>query len=211
MPHIAVCAQEDAARALLISALEAAGYRAASRGAGPSAIVVADAPSGRDRWPTLEAVRAEVRVPIVCVVDQIDWRGVRAIIGQGAQGIVFADRVERTLPSAVAAVISGQLVMPHELATGVARPAFSPREKQVLGMVVMGLRNAEIARTLFISEATVKSHLAAAFAKLGVRSRSEATALILDPENGLGLGILEISGDERGATKATLPGVNDRL
>jgi hypothetical protein len=43
----------------------------------------------------------------------------------------------------------------------------------------------------------VKSHLSSAFSKLGVRSRNEATALILDPENGLGTGILAISQDER--------------
>ena len=61
----------------------------------------------------------------------------------------------------------------------------------------MGFSNAEIARKLFVTEATVKSHLSSSFAKLGVRSRAEATARILDPEHGLGTGILAISDDGR--------------
>jgi hypothetical protein len=41
----------------------------------------------------------------------------------------------------------------------------------------------------------VKSHLSATFTKLGVRSRTQATARILDPEHGLGTGILAITND----------------
>ena len=45
--------------------------------------------------------------------------------------------------------------------------------------------NHEIAARLFLTESTVKSHLASAFEKLGVRSRKDAAALLLDPEEGL--------------------------
>ena len=86
-------------------------------------------------------------------------------------------------------------MLPRELFTGAAPPVFSPREKQVLGMVVLGFTNGEIAGKLFIAESTVKSHLNSSFAKLGVRSRAEAAARILSAENGLGLGILGISGE----------------
>ena len=51
----------------------------------------------------------------------------------------------------------------------------------------------EIAQKLHLSQNTVKTHLSSSFAKLGVRSRSEAAALILDPEAGLGTGILTIT------------------
>ena len=171
------------------------------------ALVLVATPAGRDRWPAVAAAREATRAALVCVVGQVDWRGVRAIVGQGASAVVLKEDVERTLASAIAAAASGQLVLPSFLAGKIARPALSPREKQVLGMVVMGLRNAEIAQTLFISESTVKSHLAGAFSKLGVRSRNEATALILDPEQGLGVGILEISGEGAEARRAALPGV----
>lgn len=52
----------------------------------------------------------------------------------------------------------------------------SPRELEVLGLIGHGLRNAEIARALFISESTVKVHVRHLFEKLGVRTRAEAAA-----------------------------------
>jgi hypothetical protein len=67
------------------------------------------------------------------------------------------------------------------------------REKQILGMVVMGFTNADIAAELYLAESTVKSHLSSAYPKLGVRSRRQATALILDPTQGLGPGIFAIA------------------
>jgi DNA-binding NarL/FixJ family response regulator len=74
-------------------------------------------------------------------------------------------------------------------------PALSSREKQILGLVVMGYMNSQIAEQLFLAESTVKSHLSSAFGKLGVRSRNEAVNLILDPERGLGMGILALGGE----------------
>jgi DNA-binding NarL/FixJ family response regulator len=71
----------------------------------------------------------------------------------------------------------------------------SSREKQVLGLVVMGYMNSQIAAQLFLAESTVKSHLSSAFDKLGVRSRHEAVARILDPQGGLGVGILTVGGE----------------
>jgi DNA-binding CsgD family transcriptional regulator len=71
--------------------------------------------------------------------------------------------------------------------------ALSMREKQILGMVVMGFTNADIAAELFVAESTVKSHLSSAYTKLGVSSRREATTLILDPTQGLGPGIFAIA------------------
>jgi DNA-binding NarL/FixJ family response regulator len=85
------------------------------------------------------------------------------------------------------------------LRAAVRRPTLSVREKQVLAMVVMGYSNCEIASRLFVAESTVKSHLNAAFRKLGVRSRSEAASLILDPHGSLGPGILAITPDGRRA------------
>jgi DNA-binding NarL/FixJ family response regulator len=205
--QVAVSVERRTDRDRVLTALRHPEIAVAPAGRDPDALVLAAAPAGRDRWPSVAAARESTRAALVCVIDQADWRGVRAIVGQGANAVVLREDVERTLAAAVLAAASGQLVLPSVLAGQIARPALSPREKQVLGMVVMGLRNAEIAQTLYISETTVKSHLAAAFSKLGVRSRSEASALILDPENGLGIGILEISGEGAGTRQAALPGV----
>jgi ATP/maltotriose-dependent transcriptional regulator MalT len=81
----------------------------------------------------------------------------------------------------------------------VVRPPLSHREKETLGLLVLGLTNAEIARRLYLAESTVKCHLTSIFSKLGVRSRNEAVARALDPQHGLGLGTLTVpvDGDQR--------------
>jgi len=57
--------------------------------------------------------------------------------------------------------------------------ALSPRELEVLRLVARGLSNADIGRELYISEATVKTHLLRAFAKLGVSDRTAAVTTAL--------------------------------
>ncbi len=89
--------------------------------------------------------------------------------------------------------VAGQISYPRELMPTQLRAALTNREKQILGMVVMGFRNAEIAAKLHVSESTVKSHLYSAFTTLGVGSRKEAVSLILDPNAGFGTGILAIT------------------
>ena len=64
----------------------------------------------------------------------------------------------------------------------------SDLEEKILGMVVLGMPNSEIAGRLVLAESTVKSHLHSSFRKLGVRSRNEAVARILDPSGHLGTG-----------------------
>ncbi len=89
----------------------------------------------------------------------------------------------------------GQICVPRQHWRQIAPPALSTREKQILGLVVMGYMNSQIAEQLFLAESTVKSHLSSAFGKLGVRSRNEAVNLILDSERGLGMGILALGGE----------------
>lgn len=113
----------------------------------------------------------------------------------GADGVIYEDALERMLGPALSALESGLAVLPHELFAGQATPTLSSREKQVLAMVVMGFTNMEIATKLYLAESTVKSHLSSSFRKLGVTSRKDAAARILDPDSGLGAGILAISSD----------------
>lgn len=137
--------------------------------------------------------REAAELPIVAVCESTDRRSARRVLDAGVDGLVFSEDVGAALAPTVAAVLAGQTAVPRTLGAGVRGPALSVREKQVLAMVVMGFSNAEIASRLFVAESTVKSHLNAAFRKLGVRSRSEAASLILDPHGSLGPGILAIT------------------
>jgi len=58
-------------------------------------------------------------------------------------------------------------------------PVLSPREVEVLRLASVGQTNAEIGRALFISEATVKTHMLRAFSKLGVSGRTAAVTAAL--------------------------------
>lgn len=133
----------------------------------------------------------------VLICDHVAPADIRRLVHVGVSGIVLREQMAQTLVPAVAAVASGQVCVPSEGVIGASRPVLSIREKQVMGLVAMGLMNVEIAHRLFLAESTVKSHLSSAFAKLGVRSRHEAVELLLNPASGLGLGILSL--DDAGA------------
>jgi len=132
--------------------------------------------------------------PIVAVCESKDGQSARRAVDAGLDGLVFEDQLGSALGPTVAAVLAGQTTVPRTLRACLRGPSLSFREKQILGMVVMGFTNAEIASRLFVAESTVKSHLSTAFRKLGVQSRSEAASLILDPQGSLGPGILAITG-----------------
>lgn len=156
--------------------------------------VVAVAASAVDRC--VAAVR-ELReaLPASRVVAVLsEPRGVRRMLKAGADGVVLERDLEDALRVTVDAVHAGQIAVARELKAHVQSDPLSFRERQILGLVVLGFTNCEIATQLCLAESTIKSHLSTAFGKLGVRSRKEAAALILDPDEGLGTGILAISG-----------------
>jgi DNA-binding NarL/FixJ family response regulator len=141
-----------------------------------------------------ELKRTHDGIRIVVVCQAANGRSARRAVDGGADGVVFLEQLATALAPTVAAVLAGQTSVPAQLRASVRRPSLSFREKQILGMVVMGLTNRQIGARLFLAESTVKSHLSSAFTKLDVRSRSEAAALILDPEESLGPAILAIMG-----------------
>jgi DNA-binding CsgD family transcriptional regulator len=134
-------------------------------------------------------------VPILLVCSELRPGETRAALAKGATGIVLEENLASTLESCLAAVRVGQVCVPRRHAPQIEPATLSAREKQILGLVVMGYMNSEIAAQLFVAESTVKSHLSSAFGKLGVRSRNEAVDLIVDPERGLGMGILALGGE----------------
>lgn len=133
-------------------------------------------------------------VRIVVISPPTTGTGVRRALEAGCDALVLEPEIEATLAITVLALAAGQSAVPRKLRAGVERPAFSHREKQVLRLVPQGLTNAEIAESLFLSESTIKSHLASAFAKLGVRSRKEVAALFVDPEAAMSVGLVAPGG-----------------
>jgi DNA-binding NarL/FixJ family response regulator len=145
---------------------------------------------------SLKDLRVQHEGPLVAVLAQTPTpRGARVLAAR-LEGTVMAADLEHTLQPTLAAVAVGQCVVPKAIRQIVDRPPLSPRERQILAMIVLDFSNAEIAQKLFVTESNVKNHLSSAFQKLGVKSRSAAAELILDRESGLGPGILHISPEE---------------
>jgi DNA-binding NarL/FixJ family response regulator len=132
---------------------------------------------------------------IVVTCASVERREVRAALAVGAAGVVLHADLDSALIPCVRAALAGQLCVPRGHWRQVEPPVLSTREKQILSLVVMGYMNSQIAEQLFLAESTVKSHLSSAFGKLGVRSRNEAVDLILNPERGLGMGILGLGSE----------------
>ncbi|MBT0767827.1 response regulator transcription factor [Kineosporia sp. J2-2] len=107
----------------------------------------------------------------------------------GATGYLLKDTPRAVLVDAVRAAARGETVLaPPVAAKLVSRlrapaPAASlltPREVEVLRAVARGLTNADLGRGLFISEATVKTHLIRVFTKLGVDDRTRAVTAAME-------------------------------
>ncbi len=153
--------------------------------------------------PQVELLRQHVeQAPIVVICDGMERWEVRAALASGVAGVVLEEEMTDALGPCLAAVQAGQICVPRRHWRQIEPPALSTREKQILGLVVMGYMNSQIAEQLFLAESTVKSHLSSVFGKLGVRSRNEAVNLILDSERGLGMGILALGGEPLEATPA---------
>jgi DNA-binding CsgD family transcriptional regulator len=134
----------------------------------------------------LQAVRPACAIVVVAMSEEVGV--IRKALRGGVNGFVFHSALERALAPTAAAVRAGHVAVPRELRRRTCWSAFSVRERQVLQLAAEGLTNSEIADRLFLSESTVKCHLSSGFRKLGVCSRAEAAAAVLDPRTGLTAG-----------------------
>ncbi|MEU6171646.1 response regulator transcription factor [Streptantibioticus parmotrematis] len=105
-----------------------------------------------------------------------------AAVEAGATGYLLKDAPPEDVAEAVRAAARGETVLAPPVAARLlgrvrsGRPTLSPRETEILGLLAEGLANRQISKRLFISEATVKTHLVHVYDKLGVDSRTAAIA-----------------------------------
>jgi DNA-binding NarL/FixJ family response regulator len=134
---------------------------------------------------TLREQAPEVRV-LVLTTYGTDADITRAV-DAGATGYLLKDAPREQLFGAIRAAARGESVLSPSVATRVlgrmrapAEEALSPRELEILQAVARGLSNKDIGRQLYVSEATVKTHLLRVFSKLGVDDRTAAVTVALE-------------------------------
>ena len=108
---------------------------------------------------------------------------VYAAVRDGARGYVTKDADQPDLVTAIRALHGGGRYLPahiaHLLTQRAPRPDLTPRELEVLELLAGGMMNRQIARTLGMSESTVRNHTIHLFSKLDVSDRTEAATFAL--------------------------------
>lgn len=156
------------------------------------------------RMPVMDGVEATRRIQaghartrVIVLTTYEDDRSILSAVRAGARGYLTKDAGAGEIQEAVEAVARGETLLeprvqarllaalstggpPPDTAPGGAAVApldsLTPRELEVLRLIAQGLGNQEIAAGLFVSEATVKTHINNLFSKLGVRDRAQAVA-----------------------------------
>lgn len=127
-------------------------------------------------------------VKVVVLTTYADDTSIVTALQAGALGYLTKDATRAAIGQAVAAAAAGQAVLDPEvqrrlLSAAVKAPQatesgpddeLTPREADVLRLIAAGRSNREIARDLFVSEATVKTHVNRIFFKTGSRDRAQA-------------------------------------
>ncbi|MFF3564901.1 response regulator [Streptomyces sp. NPDC002574] len=158
--------------------------------AGPVDVVLMDL-----RMPVMDGTEATRRlseehpeVAVVVLTTFADDDSILAALSAGARGYLTKNAGRQDIVRAIVAAAAGQSVLDREvqdrlLATVRTKPPepaqplpedITPREREVLTLIGQGLPNRAIAEKLFISEATVKTHINNLFAKAGIRDRADA-------------------------------------
>jgi len=143
---------------------------------------------GRDGvWATERIVAAHPDTYVLVLTTYDTDADIVRAVEAGATGYLLKDTPRLVLVDGVRAAARGATVLAPPIAAKLVnrmrtRPADTPtpRELEVLRGVARGLSNADIGRDLFIGEATVKTHLQRAFAKLGVDDRTHAVTVAIE-------------------------------
>lgn len=133
---------------------------------------------------TITRIRGEFRDARIIVLTTFDGdEDIYRALQAGAKGYLLKGMNSDELIGAIRTVHAGRSRIPSEvaerLAERLAGPTLTERETDVLRLIVSGNSNKEIAAALFISEATVKTHVNSLLGKLGVTDRTQAATTAL--------------------------------
>jgi two-component system, NarL family, response regulator len=136
---------------------------------------------GVDAIAQIRAGAPHARIIVLTTYDADEdiYRGLRA----GAMGYLLKDAPPAELLAAIRAVAAGQKRIPPEVAAKLAErmtaPELTPRELDVLRLLVTGQSNKEIGTALAIAEGTVRAHLNSIFQKLDAQDRTHAATIAI--------------------------------
>jgi DNA-binding NarL/FixJ family response regulator len=144
---------------------------------------------GANATASIVAAGGGTRVLVLTTYETDDH--ILAAIEAGASGYLLKAAPQAEILAGIRAVAAGETVLAPSIAAklvsrvradaaSAAPPALSPRELQVLTLVADGRSNPEIARELYIGEATVKTHLLHVFEKLEVNDRTRAVTRAME-------------------------------
>ncbi|MFI7067047.1 response regulator [Kribbella sp. NPDC050124] len=129
-------------------------------------------------------LRALPEAPQVLVLTTYDTEAdILSAIDAGASGYLLKDAPPEDLFRAIRGTARGEVVLAPAVAARLVRrtgPSLTDREVEILGLLATGQSNRELAKRLFVSEATIKSHLSHIYTKLEVDTRAAAVARAIE-------------------------------
>ncbi len=140
--------------------------------------------AGMDGVTATRAIKALSSAPPVLILTTYDTDAdILAAVEAGASGYMLKDAPPEQIRAAVQQAAAGQTALAPEVAARLMgrirnpEPVLSTREVQLLELLATGMSNKAMAKQLFISEATVKTHLVHIYDKLGVDNRTAAISV----------------------------------
>ncbi|HMD93334.1 MAG TPA: response regulator transcription factor [Trebonia sp.] len=132
---------------------------------------------GMDGFAMLEPLRA-AGLRVLVLTSATEPSAAAQAVRAGAAGVLYKDIDPDALVRAIRSVRDGNVLLAPEalgsLVRGSRVDTLTPRERGVLAAIAEGRSNREIARSLRVSEKTVKAHVSSVLAKLGVQDRTQA-------------------------------------
>lgn len=165
----------------VLGTFESAAQFLATHWESPPAVLLLDCDGdGSDgHQSAVQALCSSRRSRIVMLCREASEEVVRCAIEHRVSGVLLKSYSAEDLRAAIAYTATGRTVMPagwQQVLDGRAptRPGLSPRHRQILALIARGRSNEEIARELDLSPNTIKFHVRALYARMGVRNRVEA-------------------------------------